>query len=88
MKIIDGFILREIMGQATVIGEGVEQVNFNKIITLNSSAAYLWRAVEGEEFDVAKIADLLIEEYNIDRQTAEKDAKTITDQWIEVGIVK
>ncbi len=76
------------MGQATVIGEGVEQVNFNKIITLNSSAAYLWRAVEGEEFDVAKIADLLIEEYNIDRQTAEKDAKTITDQWIEVGIVK
>lgn len=88
MKIIDGFILREIMGQATVIGEGVEQVNFNKIITLNSSAAYLWRAVEEEEFDVAKIADLLIEEYNIDRQTAEKDAKTITDQWIEVGIVK
>ena len=88
MKIIDGFILREIMGQATVIGEGVEQVNFNKIITLNSSAAYLWRAVEGEEFDFAKIADLLIEEYNIDRQTAEKDAKTITDQWIEVGIVK
>ena len=88
MKIIDGFILREIMGQATVIGEGVEQVNFNKIISLNSSAAYLWRAVEGEEFDVAKIADLLIEEYNIDRQTAEKDAKTITDQWIEVGIVK
>jgi hypothetical protein len=88
MKIIDGFILREIMSQATVIGEGVEQVNFNKIITLNSSAAYLWRAVEGEEFDVAKIADLLIEEYNIDRQTAEKDAKTITDQWIEVGIVK
>ena len=76
------------MGQATVIGEGVEQVNFNKIITLNSSAAYLWRAVEEEEFDVAKIADLLIEEYNIDRQTAEKDAKTITDQWIEVGIVK
>lgn len=76
------------MGQATVIGEGVEQVNFNKIITLNSSAAYLWRAVEGEEFDVAMIADLLIEEYNIDRQTAEKDAKTITDQWIEVGIVK
>ena len=88
MKIIDGFILREIMGQATVIGEGVEQVNFNKIITLISSAASLWRAVEGEEFDVAKIADLLIEEYNIDRQTAEKDAKTITDQWIEVGIVK
>jgi hypothetical protein len=43
MKIIDGFRLRDVMGQATVIGEGVGQVNFNKLVTLNDSAAYLWK---------------------------------------------
>ena len=32
MKIKDGFRLRDVMGQATVIGEGVEQVNFNKLM--------------------------------------------------------
>ena len=51
MKIIDGFRLRDVMGQATVIGEGVGQVNFNKLVTLNDSAAYLWKSVEGKEFD-------------------------------------
>ena len=62
MKIIEGFRLRDVMGQATVIGEGVNQVNFNKLITLNNSAAFLWKQVEGKEFDDTTLADLLIEE--------------------------
>ena len=41
MKIIDGFRLRDIMGQAIIVGEGVNQVNFGKLVTLNASAAFL-----------------------------------------------
>ena len=48
MKLIEGFRLRDVLGQATVIGEGTAQVNFNKLITLNSTAAFLWRQVEGK----------------------------------------
>ena len=64
--------MRDVMGQATVIGEGVNQINFNKLITLNSSAAFLWRQVEGKDFDESMLADLLVEEYGIDRELAEK----------------
>lgn len=88
MKIIDGFRLRDVMGQATVIGEGVNQINFNKLITLNSSAAFLWRQVEGKDFDESMLADLLVEEYGIDRELAEKDSKVIAAQWVEAGIVE
>jgi hypothetical protein len=88
MKIIDGFRLRDVMGQATVIGEGVNQINFNKLITLNSSAAFLWRQVEGKDFDESMLADLLVEEYGIDRELAEKDSKAIAAQWVEAGIVE
>lgn len=88
MKIIEGFRLRDVMGQATVIGEGVNQVNFNKLITLNSSAAFLWKQVEGKEFDDTTLADLLVEEYGIDRELAEKDSKAIAAQWLEVGLVE
>lgn len=88
MKIIEGFRLRDVMGQATVIGEGVNQVNFNKLITLNSSAAFLWKQVEGKEFDDTKLADLLVEEYGIDRELAEKDSKAIAAQWLEAGLVE
>lgn len=88
MKIIEGFRLRDVMGQATVIGEGVNQVNFNKLITLNSSAAFLWKQVEGKEFDDTKLADLLVEEYGIDRELAEKDSKAIAAQWLDAGLVE
>lgn len=88
MRILEGFRLRDVMGQATVIGEGVDQVNFNKLITLNSTAAYLWRSVEGKEFDAAILAGLLIEEYGIDENLAQKDAEVILARWTEIGLVK
>ena len=88
MKIVDGFRLRDVMGQATVIGEGVNQVNFNKLITLNSSAAFLWKAIEGKDFDVETLKSLLIDEYGIDAQLAEKDAESIAKQWSEAGLVE
>ena len=88
MKIVDGFRLRDVMGQATVIGEGVNQVNFNKLITLNSSAAFLWKAMEGKDFDVETLKSLLIDEYGIDAQLAEKDAESIAKQWSEAGLVE
>ncbi len=88
MKIVDGFRLRDIMGQATVIGEGVDQVDFNKLITLNESAAYLWKEVEGKEFDQTTLAELLINRYSIDESLAQTDAAAIIDKWIETGLVK
>lgn len=88
MKIVDGFRLRDVMGQATVIGEGTGQVNFNKLITLNESAAFLWKSVEGKEFDAALLADLLCDEYGIDAGLAQRDAEAILEKWMKIGLVE
>lgn len=88
MKIVEGFRLRYVMGQATVIGEGVEQVNFSKLIILNSTAAFLWREVESKDFDVETLRDLLVGEYCIDSDVAMNDARRIAQQWIEIGLVR
>lgn len=87
MRIIEGFILRNVMGQATIVGEGVGQIDFNKLITLNDSAAYLWQSVENKEFDMQTLANLLVDKYGIDQDTALTDAKAIADKWIEIGVV-
>ena len=87
MRIIEGFILRNVMGQATIVGEGVGQIDFNKLITLNDSATYLWQSVEGKEFDVHTLANLLVDKYGIDQDTALTDAKAIADKWIDIGVV-
>ena len=88
MKIVEGFRLRDVMGQATVIGEGTGQVNFNKLITLNESAAYLWTSVCGKEFDAAMLASLLVEKYGIDEELARKDAEAIAYKWVEIGLAE
>ena len=88
MKIIQGFRLRDVMGQATIIGEGVGQVDFNKLITLNDTAAFLWRSVEGKEFDNETLAALLVDEYGIDTELAAKDAAAIAERGIEIGLAE
>lgn len=88
MRLVEGFRLRDVMGQATVIGEGVGQVNFNKLITLNESAAYLWKSIEGKEFDAQTLAGLLVDEYGIDTELAGKDAEAILGQWTEIGLAE
>ena len=83
MQIIEGFRLRTVLDENVVVPEGVGLVNFNKMISLNASAAFLWKSVEGKEFDVQ-----MLEEYGIDAQTALRDSRALADKWIEAGIVK
>ena len=88
MRIKEGFVLRTICGQHVVSGEGTANVNFSKLVSLNDSAAYLFKAVGDGEFTPERLADLLLEEYDVDRETALRDAETLCAQWKEIGIVE
>ena len=88
MKIKEGFVLRSIGDNYMVVGEGLAQIDFNKIISLNSTAAYLWKAVQGKEFTVLDLKDLLLEEYDVDEATALKDASALAEKWAEAGLTE
>lgn len=86
MKIKEGFVLRQMCGENIVAGEGLEHINFNKLISLNSSAAYLWQELAGKEFTIEEMADLLISRYGIERELALKDSEALAKAWAEAGI--
>lgn len=88
MRIKDGFELRVICGETIVMGYGKENIDFSKIISLNESAAYLWRAVEGKDFDAPMLAQLLTEEYDVDEATALRDAEKVMSEWREAGLAE
>ena len=88
MKIKKGFVLREMCGENIVAGEGLEHINFNKLISLNSTAAFLWKKVEGKEFTPKEMAGYLVEEYGIDMELALKDSKALCQAWIDAGIAE
>ena len=88
MKTKKGFVLRNVCGENIIVAEGKENIDFTKIISMNETAAYLWKNVEGKEFDSDTLMSLLINEYEVDDATANKDAKNIDKQWIEAGIAE
>lgn len=88
MRTKAGFALREMCGEYIVTGEGLEHINFNKLISLNSTAAFLWKAVEGKEFTPESMAQMLVEEYEIDMELALNDSTKLCQAWIDAGIAE
>jgi hypothetical protein len=75
-------------GENIVTAEGIEHINFNKLISLNSSAAYLWENLIGKEFSVEDMAALLVEQYDIDMELALKDSESLSKAWMEAAVTE
>ena len=88
MKIKEGFILRQMCGENIVAAEGLQNINFNKLLSLNESAAYLWQELADKEFTLEDMAELLISRYGIDKQLAMTDSENLMKSWIEVGVAE
>ena len=88
MKIKEGFTLRQICGEYIVEGEGLAQVNFNKLLTLNETAAYLWKEITGKEFTREDLVKLLLDQYEVAEDVAAKDVDKLVETWITEGVVE
>ncbi len=88
MKIKEGFVLRTIGDNYMVVGEGLARIDFNKIVSLNSTAAYLWKNVLGKDFDAQTLTGLLLKEYDVDEATALKDAEALVQKWVDSGLIE
>ena len=86
MKAKIGFNLRNVCGEQVIVAEGRENIDFSNIISMNETSAYLWNAIQGKDFTVDDLVELLTQEYDVDEQTARKDAQALADQWLEAGI--
>lgn len=88
MKLKKGFVLRDVCGEKVVVGEGLDTVDFGKLISLNDSAALLWeKASRLGDFTVQDLADALTDEYDIDAGTALADAEHIAHEWLKIGLI-
>lgn len=75
-------------GENIVAGEGLQHINFNKLLSLNESAAYLWKELVGKEFTQEEMAELLIVRYGIDKQLAMTDSGKLMNAWVDAGVAE
>lgn len=72
MKIKNGYMLREVAGEAVVVPTGEATFNFQGIISLNETGALLWKELE-QGCEKKDLVQALLDEYEVDAETAEKD---------------
>lgn len=88
MKFRKGLTLKNICGENVVVAEGLENIDFCKMLVLNDSARYLFEQVNGKEFTAEDLETLLMEKYEVEHEIVKKDVAALCDKWAEAGIIE
>ena len=87
MKIDKQFILRKIAGDYVIIPTGKTALEFNGMITVNEQGAFLWQQLFGETTE-EQLVDALLNEYDVDSQTAQEDVSEFLQVLRHYDIIK
>lgn len=87
MKIKENFLLRNVADAWVVMPIGQEMLDFNGVIKLNETGAFLWKKLE-DGADLDDLARALAEEYGISFETAKADAEEYLSTLMKVGCLE
>ena len=82
MKIKNGFVLRDVGGQAVVIAVGEASKTFHGMINLNVTGKEIWQGIESG-LDV----DQMVETYEVEPDKAREDIQAMVDKMKNAGII-
>lgn len=86
MKVSNEFILREVAGEYILVPVGAAAVKLNGLITLNEIGAFIFKVLQKEQTEESVVKKIL-EEYEIDFETATEDLKAFLQQMREIGVL-
>jgi len=84
---IENFSLRNIAGEYVVVPIGKNSINFKAMMSLNETAAFLWKKLE-TEISKEELVDNLVEEYDVSKEKAEKDVDNFISMLKEHKIIE
>ena len=86
MKIKPGFMLRNVAGRDIVVAVGSASMDFNGMISLNETAAFLWKKLE-QGADYSTLLKSMLEEYETDEITAKEGIDAFLETARNAGLI-
>lgn len=86
MNLNKDFILRNIAGESILVATGSATQDFNGMITLNEVATFILENIDECETEQV-LVEKVLEEFEIDEETARSDVREFLDQAIKFGII-
>lgn len=87
MKRIKEYIKRNIAGEIVLVPTGQTAEDFNGMLTLTESGEFIWEHIE-ETRSFNHLVELILEEYDIDKETAAQDTSAFLMQLLQAGMIQ
>ena len=86
MRIKEGFVVRDIMGQCVVVATGEASEDFSGMIKLNETGKDIWKGVADGKSE-EEIVDFIVSEYVVDKNHAEASVKKFVADMKDKGFI-
>lgn len=86
MKVMPGFVVREVGGKTFAVATGAAAKKFHGMITLGGSGKEIFEALQ-EDTTEEKIVDKLLAVYDVDRETAARDVSAFVARLRKAGLL-
>ena len=87
MKIKEGYVIRQVMGNYVVIATGEESRSFHGMVKLNETAANIWTYIS-ECKSEDEIVATMINEYEVEEKQLRADVKKTIETLVAQGLVE
>ena len=88
MRIKQEYQVREVAGENIVILQGRYGADLTRIVTFNDSALLMWNELFGRDFTAQDAAAVLLQNYEVEEATAQKDAQLWIDKLTECTLLE
>ena len=87
MKIKEGFVLREMGGQAVVVSVGPASKVFNGMIKLNDTGEFLWNELKSDKSE-EELVESMLAQYDVSEEVARQGVDNFIATLKSPGIIE
>ncbi len=80
--------MSSVCGEKFLMAEGIENMDFNQIIALNETAAFIWEAMDEDECTVEELVEKLTAEYDVSADEAKACIEELLVDMKKSGLVE
>ena len=87
MRLNEGFVLKSMAGENVIMPSGGKIAQFNGTVILNEVSAFIVKQLQHGPLSREDLLELVLAEYEVDRETAAKDLDELADKLSGMGVV-
>lgn len=87
MKINGEFLLREVVGETVLVPVGKTALEYNGMIIINETGAFIWKALE-QELGEQEILKKMMETFDVEEAEAAADLREFLNNLKNAGFVE